>query len=45
MKSKTECYTFRIPSDLRQKLQEMADAEGRSLSNYIIYLLQKAVKK
>lgn len=45
MKVKTESYTFRIPSDLRQKLQEKADAEGRALSNYIIYLLQKAVKK
>lgn len=41
----TESYTFRIPSDLREKLQKKADAEGRTLSNYIIYLLRKAVEK
>lgn len=41
----TESYTFRIPSDLRKKLQKKADAEGRTLSNYIIYLLRKAVEK
>lgn len=40
-----ESYTFRIPSDLREKLQKKADAEGRTLSNYIIYLLRKAVEK
>ena len=36
---------MRIPVELREKLQKKADAEGRSLSNYIIYLLEKAVKK
>ena len=41
----TENFTFRIPSDLREKLQKKADSEGRTLSNYIIFLLRKAVDK
>lgn len=41
----TENFTFRIPSDLREKLQKKAYAEGRTLSNYIIFLLRKAVDK
>ena len=45
MTEKTENFTFRIPSDLRADLQKRADKEGRTLSNYIIYLLRKAVKK
>lgn len=40
-----ENYTFRIPASLRQRLQDLADEEGRSLSNYIVYLLKKAVDK
>ena len=40
-----ENYTFRIPADLRQRLQTLADEEGRSLSNYIVFLLKKAVGK
>lgn len=40
---KTESFTFRIPSDLREKLQKRADEEGRTLSNLIIFLLRKAV--
>lgn len=45
MPEKTESFTFRIPSDLRAILQKKADAEGRTLSNYIVFLLRKAVKK
>ena len=45
MKDKTESYTFRIPSDLRAELQKRADKDGRTLANYIIFVLQKAVKK
>lgn len=43
MSEKTESYTFRIPSDLREKLEICAAEEGRSLSNLIIFLLKKAV--
>ena len=45
MSDKTVSFTFRIPKDLRDVLQKRAEAEGRTLSNYIIYLLQKAGKK
>lgn len=41
----SENFTIRIPKDLRDELQKRADEEGRTLSNYIIYLLRKAVKK
>lgn len=43
MSDKTESYTFRIPSDLREKLELRAAEEGRSLSNLIIFLLKNAV--
>ncbi len=45
MPEKTESYTFRIPVDLREVLQKKADEDGRTLSNYIIYLLRKTVSK
>ena len=45
VKEKTANFTFRIPDDLRDELQKRADVEGRTLSNYIIYLLRKAVKE
>mgnify|MGYP000145224431 FL=1 len=43
MSEKPESYTFRIPSDLREKLKLRAAEEGRSLSNLIIFLLKKSV--
>lgn len=36
-------YTLRIPDDLREHLQEIADKEGRSLSNLIIFILRNGV--
>ena len=39
-----ESYTFRIPIELRVKLQKLADAEGRSLSNLVILILRRAVE-
>lgn len=45
MPEKTESYTFRIPSDLREKLELRAAKEGRTLSNLIIYILQREMKK
>lgn len=38
-------FTFRIPDELRKKLEERAEKEGRSLANLIIYLLKEAVEK
>ena len=45
MPAKTENFTFRIPSGLREKLELRAAEEGRSLSNLIIYILQKEMRK
>ena len=45
MSEKTESYTFRIPSDLRDKLELRAADEGRSLSNLIICVLRKEMGK
>lgn len=36
-------YTIRLPEDLREQLQKIADEDGRSLSNMIIYILRKEV--
>lgn len=41
----TSSFTFRLPDDLREKLQQIADEEGRSLSNMIVYILRKEVEK
>lgn len=38
-------YTIRLPEDLRDKLQAVADEQGRSLSNMIIYILRKEVER
>ena len=38
-------YTIRLPEDLRVKLQAVADEQGRSLSNMIIYILRKEVER
>lgn len=45
MPEKTESYTFRIPTDLREKLELRAAEEGRTLSNLIIFILQREMKK
>ena len=44
MTAQTGNFTFRIPGELREKLEERAEREGRSLSNLIIFLLREAVK-
>ena len=38
-------YTIRLPEDLREQLQKIADEDGRSLSNMIIYILRKEVDR
>ena len=43
MKPDMERYTFWIPMDLRRELERRAIADGRSLANYIVYLLRKAI--
>lgn len=43
MKADMERYTFWIPMDLRRELERRATADGRTLANYIVYLLRKAI--
>jgi|JI6StandDraft_1071083.scaffolds.fasta_scaffold55199_3 predicted HicB family RNase H-like nuclease len=37
--------TIRISKSLKDKLEQMANKDGRSLSNLIVYILDKAVNK
>lgn len=39
----TSNFTFRISDDLRHKLEERANKEGRTLSNLIVFLLKEAM--
>lgn len=40
----TKQFTFRMPNDLREKLEQIAIKEDRSLSNLIIKVLKDYVK-
>lgn len=42
--SKQQTLNIRIDLELKAKLQSMADAQNRSLSNMVITLLQEAAK-
>ncbi len=37
--------SVRIPTGLKKDLEEIAEKQGRSLSNLILYYLREAVKK
>lgn len=37
-------YTFRCPNELREKLEEMSEKEGRSIANLVIYILREYLK-
>lgn len=41
---KTLPFSMRLDSDLKAALQKLADAENRSLTNYVETLLKEAVK-
>ncbi len=43
--SKTTQFTMRLDGDLRASLQAQADAEGRSLANYIHQVLTGCVEQ
>lgn len=43
--AKTERLFIRIDEDLKKKLQERAENENRTLSNYIESILIKEIKK
>ena len=43
--AKTERLNIRISPELKEQLQALADAENRTLSNYIERLIIEAVEK
>ena len=42
---RTSCIQMRINADVKEKAQQRADEEGRSLSNYIEWLILKDLKE
>jgi hypothetical protein len=42
MRRRPERVTFTMPWALRQRLQQRADEEGRSLSGLIAYILERS---
>ena len=43
--AKTERINLRITPEMKEKLQKAADAENRTLTNYIENIIIKALKK
>ena len=43
-KESSKMFSLRLPSDLREKLEALAEKEGRSLSNLIIKILKEGVE-
>lgn len=43
--AKTERLYIRLTPELKAKIQSAAEAEGRSISNYIEHLITQALKR
>jgi antitoxin component of RelBE/YafQ-DinJ toxin-antitoxin module len=43
--AKEKIINFRIDADLKNRARKMAEADGRSLSNWITMLIEKEVKR
>lgn len=43
--SKSERLYIRLTPELKEKIQAAAEAEGRSVSNYIEHLITQALKR
>ncbi|MGV6806418.1 MAG: YlcI/YnfO family protein [bacterium] len=43
--SKSKILNIRIDPDLKKKAKKVAEAEGRSLSNWVTHLIHREVKK
>ena len=43
--SKTKVLNLRISPDLKKKAKKVAEEDGRSLSNWVTYLINREVKK
>ena len=42
--NKTERLQIRITPELKEQLQQLAEADGRTVSNYVELLIKKAVE-
>ena len=42
---KEKIINIRVESDLKKKAKKLAENDGRSLSNWIVRLIQKEIKK
>lgn len=42
--SKNKILNLRIESDLKKQAKKLAEEEGRSLSNWVTWLIQREVK-
>lgn len=43
--AKTERIDIRITPELKEQLQKLADAENRTVSNYLVNLIQQEINK
>jgi antitoxin component of RelBE/YafQ-DinJ toxin-antitoxin module len=43
--TKEKIINFRIDSELKNRARKLAEADGRSLSNWITLLIEKEVKR
>lgn len=43
--NKTERLQIRITPELKEQLQRLAEADGRTISNYIEWLIRAAIKE
>lgn len=43
--NKTDRIQIRVTPEQKEKLQELADADGRTVSNYILMLLQRQIEQ
>ncbi|MCB1773182.1 MAG: hypothetical protein KDI88_06160 [Gammaproteobacteria bacterium] len=43
--AKEKIINFRIDGDLKSKAKKLAEADGRSLSNWITLLIEREVRK
>lgn len=43
--AKEKIINIRVDADLKKKAKKLAENEGRSLSNWILWLIQNEIKK
>ncbi|WP_414630415.1 YlcI/YnfO family protein [Candidatus Thiodiazotropha endoloripes] len=43
--SKTEFIQIRIEPELKEEAKKLADKEGRTLSNWVVWLIQNEISK